>query len=112
MPGFHVEVPHPLGQEAAIEKVQYVLEKMRGRFEGQVKDMQQTWEGNIMVFSFRTMGVDIKGTMDVLEELVIVKGSLPFAAMLFKGRIEKSIREELEKIVNRPPKSPPADPPQ
>ncbi|TWT31466.1 polyhydroxyalkanoic acid system family protein [Blastopirellula retiformator] len=99
MPGFHVEKPHSLGQDAAIERVQMVLEKMRGRFEGQVKDMQQTWDEHVMSFSFRTMGVDIAGTMEVLEELVVVKGSLPFAAMLFKGRIEKSIGEELEKIV-------------
>ncbi|MFI4874708.1 MAG: polyhydroxyalkanoic acid system family protein [Blastopirellula sp. JB062] len=102
MPGFHVEVPHPLGQQAAIERVQQVLEKMRGRFEGQVKDMQQTWEDNVMHFSFRTMGVDISGTMEVKEDLVVVQGALPFAAMLFKGRIESSIREELEKIMAPP----------
>lgn len=99
MPGFHVEKPHSLGQEAAIQRVQRVLEKMRSRFEGQVKDMQQEWDGHVMSFSFRTMGVNIGGTMEVLEELVVVKGSLPFAAMLFKGQIEKSIGEELEKIV-------------
>ncbi|PQO44668.1 polyhydroxyalkanoic acid system family protein [Blastopirellula marina] len=99
MPGFHVEKPHDLGQEAAVERVQYVLEKMKGRFEGQVKDMQQTWDGHVLTFAFRTMGVNIDGTMEVLEELVVVKGKLPFAAMLFKGQIEKSIGEELEKII-------------
>ena len=43
MPGFKVEVPHPLGQEEAASRVKSLLEHLRGRFEGQVKDMQQTW---------------------------------------------------------------------
>ncbi|MGY8770363.1 MAG: polyhydroxyalkanoic acid system family protein [Pirellulales bacterium] len=99
MPSFQVDVPHALGQDAAVEKVQLVLEKMKGRFEGQVKDMQQTWTDHVMAFSFRTMGASISGEMAVEAASVLVTGQLPFAAMLFKGKIESSIKEELEKIL-------------
>ena len=99
MPSFQVDVPHDLGQDVAVEKVQLVLEKMKGRFEGQVKDMEQTWEAHIMSFSFRTMGASISGEMVVETTTVLVKGKLPFAAMLFKGKIETSIKEELQKIL-------------
>lgn len=97
MPGFKVEVPHSLGQAEAVERVKGLLEQMRGHFEGQIKDMQQTWtEDDVMQFSFKTAGLKIKGEMDIQPEAVVVNGDLPFAAMLFKGRIESSIRDELQ----------------
>ncbi|GAA4422233.1 MULTISPECIES: polyhydroxyalkanoic acid system family protein [Bremerella] len=100
MPGFKVEVPHSLGQEEAAKRVKDLLEHLRGRFEGQVKDMQQTWtEDDVMQFSFKTAGLTIKGEMDVQPSSVVVHGDLPFAAMLFKGRIESSIKEELVKCL-------------
>lgn len=99
MPGFHVEVPHNMTEEEAANRIKDVLERMRGKFEGQVKDMQQNWVGNSMQFSFKTMGLVIKGEMISSDEAVTVLGDLPFAAMLFKGRIENSIREELEKVL-------------
>lgn len=100
MPGFKVEVPHSLGQEEAANRVKGLLDHLRGRFDGQVKDMEQTWtDDDVMTFSFKTAGLVIKGTMDIQPESVIVKGDLPFAAMLFKGRIESSIREELQKCL-------------
>lgn len=100
MPGFKVEVPHTLGQEEATNRVKSLLDHLRGRFEGAIKDMEQTWtDDDVMQFSFKTAGLTIKGTMDVQPESVIVKGDLPFAAMLFKGKIESSIREELEKCI-------------
>lgn len=100
MPSFHVEVPHNMTEEDAANRIKDVMERMRGRFEGQVKDMQQDWNGNSMQFSFKTMGLSIKGEMVAFAESVIVKGDLPFAAMLFKGRIESSIREELGKVLD------------
>ncbi|MBA2114916.1 polyhydroxyalkanoic acid system family protein [Bremerella alba] len=103
MPGFKVEVPHPLGQEEAASRVKSLLEHLRGRFDGQVKDMQQTWtEEDVMQFSFKTAGLTIKGEMDVQPNSVVVSGDLPFAAMLFKGRIESSIKEELAKCLSEP----------
>ncbi len=103
MPGFKVEVPHSLGQEEAASRVKSLLEHLRGRFEGQVKDMQQIWtDDDVMQFSFKTAGLVIKGEMDVQPNSVLVHGDLPFAAMLFKGRIESSIKEELEKCLSKP----------
>jgi len=100
MPKFKVEVGHQLGQEAAVGKVKTLLDRMKSHYEGQIKDMEQTWtEDDVMEFSFKTVGVKIKGNMDVQPDKVFVTGDLPFAAMLFKGRIESSIRDELAKCL-------------
>ena len=100
MPGFKVEVPHNLGQDEAANRVKSLLDHLRDRFEGQIKDMEQHWsEDDVMKFSFKTVGVNIKGEMDIQPNSVVIHGDLPFAAMLFKGRIESSIREELQKCL-------------
>jgi hypothetical protein len=37
--------------------------------------------------------------MTVEPNEVKINGALPFAAMMFKGKIEQSVREELEKAL-------------
>ncbi len=52
-----------------------------------------------MDYSFSTYGFNIKGDIDVEPDQVKVNGNLPFAAMMFKGKIEQTVREELEKLL-------------
>ena len=37
--------------------------------------------------------------MTVEPNQVVLQGSLPFAAMMFKGKIEQTVKEELEKAL-------------
>jgi len=100
MPKFHVEVPHQLGQETAVERMKSFLERVRKRYEDQVKNLQIDWRENALDCSFRTYGFNIKGGVDVQPDKVDVSGDIPFAAAMFKGRIESSIRDELEKVLS------------
>ncbi|HEV7281298.1 MAG TPA: polyhydroxyalkanoic acid system family protein [Pirellulaceae bacterium] len=99
MPGFDVTVPNPMGQEKAIERLHSLSDGMKKRFEGQIKDWTETWSGNAMDFSFKTLGSTIKGKLTVDESSARINGDLPFMAMAFKGQIEKSIKEEMSKAL-------------
>ena len=99
MPSINISVPHELGQETALERIQGVADQVREKYKGQVKNMEESWEGNQLTFSFRTFGVNIKGVLDVLESEVKLNSDLPFAAMMFKGKIEESVREEFSKLL-------------
>ena len=99
MPSFQAEVPHQLGQQAARERLDSFLENLRNEFKDQVKNLQGDWDDDKLTFSFRTYGIDIKGTLHVEEEIVKLDGQIPFTAMMFKGKIEQSIRGELEKVL-------------
>ena len=99
MPAFKIEVPHDLGQEQASDRLKGFLEKVRQRYQSQVKDLEESWTENNLNFSFRTYGFNIKGNVAVESESVKVDGGLPLAAIAFKGKIEQSIREELEKVL-------------
>jgi hypothetical protein len=74
-------------------------EQIRSRFQGQVKDAKDWWEGDTLCFAFRTMGANIDGRLAVEDDKIALDGNLPFSAMIFKGKIESSIRDELEKVL-------------
>lgn len=97
MPGMHVEVEHTMGKDAAVEKLKSLMDHIQAHYQGQVKDIQQSWEGNVLNFSFKTFGMTISGTLTVDDDKATLEGKLPIAAMAFRGQIENGIREELVK---------------
>jgi len=100
MPKLSLSVPHQLGKEQAIERVKNFAGKILDRYQDQAKDVQHSWEDNKLQFSFRTMGMNFKGALTVEEDVINVEGELPFAAMMFKGKIEEGFRGELTKLIS------------
>ncbi len=97
MPSFNMEVPHALGRDAAIQRLQQFMDKVRNR--GDVTDLQETWVGNILRYSFKTFGFSIEGVTTVDDDRVQMEGKLPLAATPFRGKIENSIQEELTRML-------------
>jgi putative polyhydroxyalkanoate system protein len=99
MPKFGVRVPHQLSQQEARSRLERFAERLQQKLEGQVSDLQQAWEGDTLRFQFKTYGIQIKGTIAATENELNLDGELPFSAMMFRGKIEDGIREQLERIV-------------
>jgi putative polyhydroxyalkanoic acid system protein len=97
MPKLSVTVPHQLGKQEATTRLQGILEKIRERYQDQLSDLQETWNANVLSFSFKTYGFGIKGTMTVDDSDVKIDGDLPFAAMMFKGKIETDLKNTLSR---------------
>lgn len=99
MPKFEIEVPHTLGREQALERVQAFSDKIQARHGDKIKEFEQAWEGDRLAFGFKTMGMRIEGGLDVAEDNVRVEGDLPFAAAMFKGQLTGAIQEQLLKLL-------------
>ncbi|MEX2559164.1 MAG: polyhydroxyalkanoic acid system family protein [Pirellulales bacterium] len=99
MPKFSMSVPHTLGREQATERLKGFLAKIKERHKDQVSNLQEEWAGNLLKFSFTTFGFKIGGATTVEENEVKLDGDIPFAAMMFKGKIEQEIRESLNKVL-------------
>ena len=97
MPRFSVQVDHQLDQSEAVSRLQALLEKIRARYQDQVSNLEESWTDNILDFKFTSYGFKVKGLLTAGESNVKIDGDLPFAAMMFKGRIEQTIRDELVK---------------
>jgi putative polyhydroxyalkanoate system protein len=99
MPKFNVTVPHPLSQPDARERLNRFADVLGEKFKDQVSDLQQNWEGDTLNFSFKSYGIQLKGGVTVADKQLNVDGELPFTAMMFKGKIESAIKEQLEKLM-------------
>jgi len=99
MAGFNVSVPHHIGREAALSRVQRFLDDVRQNYAAHVSDVRGQWHENRLEFGFSATGLPVQGTLVVEDHAVHVSGPLPLAAMFFRGKIEQTIRQELEKLL-------------
>lgn len=99
MPKFQVAVPHTLGQEAAVERLQGFSQKIQEQHADKIKDFEQSWENETLHFSFKTLGLTIQGELHVEADQVRVEGDLPFAAAMFKGQLTGAIQGQLENLL-------------
>ena len=100
MSSLKLSIPHTLGQEDAAARVKNYFERLVAKKGDQVSNLQHTWVGDVLEASFSSMGFAVKGSVDVQPDAVVVNGTLPFAAMMFKGKIEQGIRDELSRVLS------------
>jgi len=99
MPSFSVSVQHDLGQPAARQRVEAFLDTVLRDYAQSISNVDGQWTENQLAFRFVTSGLKISGMLVVEESLVAVSGPLPLAAVLFRGRIEQQIRDELLRLL-------------
>jgi hypothetical protein len=99
VPKFQLDVPHQLGADEAKSRLERFIDMMKGKMEEKVSDLNQGWVGNTLNFGFKTFGIKINGAIDVRDDSLHVAGDLPFTAMMFKGKIESEIREQLGRLM-------------
>jgi hypothetical protein len=99
MPSLTITAPHSLGTEEATNRLKRFFEKLKERHQDKMSNLEEQWNDNRLEYAFSTFGFNIKGDVQVEPNEVKVNGALPFAAMMFKGKIEQSVKEELEKLL-------------
>ena len=99
MPALSLVVPHSLGQEEATTRLKEGFGDIRQTYQQHVSDLQESWDGSVLTYSFKTFGFTIKGTVAVEPSEVKLEAGLPLAAMMFKGTIEKQILDQMNKLL-------------
>jgi len=107
MPDVTVEVPHGLDPQEVIDKAKPVLEKTISDFEGH--DLEMQWTDNRAEFSFKSLAFTIKGNMVVETGKLTVTIELPFAAMMFKDKVQQAISKRLTKAMTEGGEEDPSD---
>jgi len=99
MPKLSLSVPHSLGVEEAARRLKQRYDAVKAEQGGQVKDLEEHWDGQTLRCRFRAMGLKVAGSVTVQPAAVQVDAELPLAALMFKGFIESRVREELGKLL-------------
>ena len=101
MAKFNVAVKHGMERQQVVEKLVGFSDQMRATVADQVSNIEESWDedGNL-TFSFTAMGFKVAGNVVTCEEHITVSGKLPFAALPFRGAIEKTIEERLRGAIS------------
>lgn len=103
MPKFSTSVSHALGTAKAKDLLRSYMEKAKemapDKFSTLQTDFAQWDAAHQVGFSLSISGIAIKGVMAVSDDKIAVDGDIPFAAMLFKGKIEEGFRDMVGKVV-------------
>lgn len=99
MPKISVTVPHQLGQQEAADRLKGFLAKLKDKHQGQVSNLEEEWTDNGLKFSFKSFGFQFQGTGVLEASDVKLDVDIPFAAMMFKGKIESEMRETLTRVL-------------
>ena len=100
MPQFRTEISHELGQAQATEKLKSFLDQVRHRYRDQVSELKGEWSGSVLNFALTTFGFTVDGVLTVEETVARLEGNVPFAAAMFRSKIESSIASELKKALS------------
>jgi hypothetical protein len=99
MAALNLSVPHNLGRAEAQARLERFLDEIRTRHAAELNNVRGGWTGNELNIELDIAGIGVTGRMLVEETQVHVSGPLPFAALFFRGRIEQTIRSELERAL-------------
>jgi hypothetical protein len=94
-----VSVNHRLSQDEALRRIQAVVAQATVQHSDKISDLRQSWDGYVGAFDVSGMGQKASGTVAVNPSDVTVQIKLPFAASLFKSKIESGIRDSLTRIL-------------
>ena len=99
MPGFLTAVDHSLGQTEAQSRVSTFLDQVQNQYQDMVSSWSGEWNENKLNVELIAMNMKVTGVLEVTDDAVLVGGSIPFAMVMFKGRMEKTMRDELRKLL-------------
>ena len=99
MPKFMTAVDHQLGQSTAQLRLQNFIDQITTQYADSISSMQGTWKENCLDFDLVTMGMKVTGSLEVTSDVVIIQGSMPLAMSMFRGRLEKTMEQELRKLL-------------
>ena len=95
MPSLNMSAAHALGADEALRRLKEKFHAVHQAYGAQVSDLRETWEGNVLSFGFKAMGMKVAGTVTVEDGQVRLAADIPLAALMFRGLIEQRIRQEL-----------------
>ncbi|MBI2171953.1 MAG: polyhydroxyalkanoic acid system family protein [Chloroflexi bacterium] len=93
-----VSRPHHLSKEAARAKVQDVLPVLMRQYGSSASQVDASWEGDAMRFSFRAVGHRFQGILEATESHVVLDMAVPLPLRSFEGAIRARIGQTLEEL--------------
>lgn len=100
MPKLTLAVSHQLGRDESVRRLKERFSQIKQEYAGRFSDLVEEWDGDNLSFSLSTYGMKLRGRVRPDAAEVKVDVELPLAAMMFKGAIERQMRDEMTRILS------------
>ncbi len=94
-----ITYPHNLGREEAYQRINSMLNEMKEQYKGDINASQAFWNSSkdMMDFWLEAQGIKITCQVYLTEKDVRIELKLPFLIKSLSGRLEKTLKGELER---------------
>lgn len=99
MPALAVTVPYALSDEEAVRRLQERYDAVKAAYSEHLEGLEERWGRGELYCRFNSLGMSFAGSVTVAAGVVNIQLELPPLAVVFKGHIERRIREELAAIL-------------
>jgi hypothetical protein len=99
MPDVSVTVAHKRTQDEALNRIKRFIASVKKEYASNMSDFQESWNGYVGTFKVSARGFSGSGDVTVGPADVTLELTLPFPAMLLKGQIESTIREQVSRLL-------------
>jgi hypothetical protein len=99
MPNLNMVIPHQLSQDEALKRIKVMLHKLKTEHPDKIHEVNEHWTGYSGEVAFTAQSFLFSGTITVEPTQIKLEADLPLMAMLFKTKIEETIRIEAEKLL-------------
>jgi hypothetical protein len=89
-----VSIPHRLGKEEAVRRVQAGISKARSAFSQHLTQVEETWTNEHLELRLAVLGHRLSGTMDVADDHVRLEVMLPWLLGLLGERTKTLIEKQ------------------
>ena len=99
MAKINVTIPHTQPRLEALTRIKGLLAEVGKQYGDQVSDLEENWDHNVGTFSFNILGMSVSGTLTVGDSDVVLDGTIPLAAVLWKKKIIATVTERANKLL-------------
>src|SRR4051812_36526429 len=99
MATMNISINHDLPEAEALKRIKKLLEETKKQYGDVVTNLTEKWQGNKGTFSFTAKGYIVAGTVLVTASKVVLEGDVPWTLSLFRGKIEKIIKDRAKTLL-------------
>jgi hypothetical protein len=99
MPKLNITVPHRLTQVEAETRIRSLLNDLKKQHGDQISNLKEEWTGHMGKFDCSVMGLQVSGMLTIAPSQVTITGTLPLAAMIFKGQLESMLKKHATELL-------------
>ena len=96
-----VSIPHRLGREEALRRIQGGFGTMRTHLASVISIDQEEWSGNVLRFRIRGLGQNANGSIAVLDHSVKIDVDLPWLLAKIAKRFIPAVRRETSLLLEK-----------